>query len=140
MADPPNVVAGGVFYLLYPLGILLFAIAPTAWAGGLAAPADVPCSRAVLAGALFGDLAYATCDLSDLATLRGWPLRLALVDIAWGTTLTAAAASAVTSPGFDANLCASAQTPTHKARIIKPSIAHACKGDLLALWTQRLGG
>jgi len=38
--------------------------------------------------------AYATYDLSNLATLRGWPLRLALVDIAWGTALTAAAATA----------------------------------------------
>jgi len=68
----------------------------------------------------------------------GWPLRLALVDIAWGTTLTAAAASAVTSPGFDATRCASAQTPTHKARIIKSSIAHVCKGVLAALHTNYL--
>ncbi len=94
MADPPNLVAGGVFYLLYPLGVLLFAIAPTAWSGGLVAPAEVPWSRAVLAGALFGFFAYATYDLSNLATLRAWPVRLALVDIAWGTALTAAAAAA----------------------------------------------
>ncbi|WP_372828654.1 DUF2177 family protein, partial [Polaromonas sp.] len=53
-----------------------------------------PWSRAVLAGALFGFFAYATYDLSNLATLRGWPLRLTLVDIAWGTALTAAAAAA----------------------------------------------
>ena len=94
MADPPNLAAGGVFYLLYPLGVLLFAVAPTAWSGGLVAPTDVPWSRAVLAGALFGFFAYATYDLSNLATLRAWPWRLALVDIAWGTALTAAAAAA----------------------------------------------
>jgi len=94
MAASPNLVAGGVFYLLYPFGVLLFAVAPAAWSGGLATPTDVPWSRAVLAGALFGFFAYATYDLSNLATLRGWPLRLALVDIAWGTALTAAAAAA----------------------------------------------
>jgi len=94
MADSPNLVAAGVFYLLYPAGILLFAVAPTAWSGGLVAAADVPWTRAVLAGALFGFFAYATYDLSNLATLRGWPVRLALVDIAWGTALTAAAAAA----------------------------------------------
>jgi len=94
MADPPNLVAGGVFYLLYPLGVLLFAIAPSAWSGGLAVPTEVSCSRAVLAGAFFGFFAYATYDLSNLATLRSWPVRLVLVDIAWGTALTAAAAAA----------------------------------------------
>jgi len=94
MADSPNLVAGGVFYLLYPVGIMLFAVAPAALYGGLAAPADAQWSRALLAGALFGFFAYATYDLSNLATLRDWPLRLALVDIVWGTALTAAAAVA----------------------------------------------
>jgi len=94
MADKPNLVAGGVFYLLYPLGVLLFVIAPTAGSAGLALPSEAPWSSAVLAGSLFGFFAYATCDLSNLATLRAWPLPLALVDIAWGTALTAAAAAA----------------------------------------------
>ena len=94
MADPPNLMAAGVFYLLYPLGVMLFAVAPNAWLGGTASAAELPFSRAVLAGALFGFFAYATYDLSNLATLRGWPLRLSLVDIAWGATLTAAAAAA----------------------------------------------
>ena len=94
MADSPNLVAGGVFYLLYPVGIMLFAVVPAALYGGLAAPADAQWSRALLAGALFGFFAYATYDLSNLATLRDWPLRLALVDIVWGTALTAAAAVA----------------------------------------------
>jgi len=94
MADPPNLMAAGVFYLLYPLGVMLFAVAPNAWLGGTASPAELPFSRAVIAGALFGLFAYATYDLSNLATLRGWPLRLSLVDIAWGGALTAAAAAA----------------------------------------------
>jgi uncharacterized membrane protein len=46
--------------------------------------ADVPWSGAVSAGALFGFLAYATYDLCNLATLRGWPLRLALAETPWG--------------------------------------------------------
>ena len=60
MADSPNLVAGGVFYLLCPAGVLRFAVAPAAWSGGLAAAADVPWTRAVLAGALFGFFADAT--------------------------------------------------------------------------------
>jgi len=91
MADPPNLVAGGVFYLLYPVGVLLFAVAPAPWSGTLEL---LPWSRVVLTGALFGLFCYATYDLTNLATLRDWPLRLALVDVAWGTALTAAAAAA----------------------------------------------
>ena len=94
MADPPNLVAAVVFYLLYPAGVMLFAVAPAAWSGVLATSTDTSWSHAVLAGALFGFFAYATYDLTNLATLRGWPWRLVLVDIAWGTTLTAAAAAA----------------------------------------------
>jgi len=94
MADPPNLVAAGVFYLVYPIGVVVFAVVPTVWSGGLAAAAQLPWTRAVFTGALFGFFAYATYDLSNLATLRGWPVRLALVDIAWGTALTATAAAA----------------------------------------------
>jgi len=91
MADPPNLVAGGVFYALYPIGVLLFAVAPVISSGE---PGLVPYSRAILAGALFGFFCYATYDLTNLATLRDWPLRIVLVDIAFGTALTAAAAAA----------------------------------------------
>jgi len=91
MADPPNLIAGGIFYLLYPIGVLLFAVAPitSSTAAGL-----MPWSKTILAGALFGFFCYATYDLTNLATLRGWPLRVVLVDIAFGTALTAAAAAA----------------------------------------------
>jgi len=91
MADPPNLVAGGVFYLLYPVGVLLFAVVPAPWSGSLEL---LPWSRVVLTGALFGLFCYATYDLTNLATLRDWPLRLTLVDVAWGTALTAVAAAA----------------------------------------------
>ena len=91
MADAPNFMVGVIFYLMYPIGVLLFVVAPTLLSGatGLA-----PWSRVVLAGALFGFFAYSTYDLSNLATLKGWPLHLSLIDIAWGSALTTVAAAA----------------------------------------------
>ena len=91
MADSPNFFAGGVFYLLYPVGVLLFAIAPALWSE---ATELMPWQRTLVAGALFGFFAYATYDLSNLATLKGWPAHLALIDIAWGTIVTSIAAVA----------------------------------------------
>ena len=52
--------------------------------------------HAALLGAAFGFSAYATYNLSNWATLRGWPVSLTFVDIAWGTCLTAMAAAAGT--------------------------------------------
>lgn len=86
MAEKPKLVAAVVFYALYPLGLLVFAMAPQA--------EDAAWGRTVSMGALFGFFAYATYDLSNLATLRDWPMRLTLVDMAWGTALSAAAAGA----------------------------------------------
>ena len=84
MADKVNGVAAIAFYLLYILGLLIFAIGPN---GG-------DWLRATLYGALFGFFAYATYDLTNLATLRGFPLSLALTDMAWGTLLSALASAA----------------------------------------------
>ena len=50
-----------------------------------------------LQGALFGFFCYVTYDLTNLATLRDWPLRLTLLDLAWGTLLTALTATAATA-------------------------------------------
>jgi hypothetical protein len=50
--------------------------------------------RTLLMGALFGFFAYATYDLSNLATPRNWPVRLTLIDLVWGSLLTAAVAGA----------------------------------------------
>ena len=84
MADKPNLAVAVVFYALYAAGIVIFAVWPQA--GGTL--------RGTLAmGALFGFFAYATYDLTNLATLRGWPLPLSLIDIAWGTAVSAAAAA-----------------------------------------------
>lgn len=80
-----NWVAALLFYLLFIGGILFFAVAPAFEAGGW--------QRALLYGALFGFLSYATYDLTNLATVRDWPLTVTLVDLAWGTILSGAVAS-----------------------------------------------
>jgi uncharacterized membrane protein len=76
MAPKPDLMAAGVFYLLYPLGLVIFGVLPNE---------DSTLLRAVGMGALFGFFAYATYDLSNLATLRDWPLNVSLMDMAWGT-------------------------------------------------------
>lgn len=73
-----------LFYFLHAIGIVIF---PMALAGG-----SLP--SAALYGALFGLCAYATYDLSNLATLRGWPIAVTVVDLVWGTGVTAIAALA----------------------------------------------
>jgi uncharacterized membrane protein len=86
MADRPDVRAAAVFYALYGVGLVVFAIAPQA--------ENPAWGRTVLMGALFGFFAYATYDLTNLATLRDWPLRLSVLDIAWGTAVSALSAAA----------------------------------------------
>jgi uncharacterized membrane protein len=83
----PNVnwSAALLFYLLYIAGILIFAVMP--------ALEKDSAGRAMLLGGLFGFFTYATYDLTNLATLEGWPLKVAVVDIAWGAVLGAAVAT-----------------------------------------------
>lgn len=82
MAETPNWAAAGLFYVLYAVGVAVFAVQP-AVDGGSAL-------TAVWRGALFGLVAYATYDLTNMATLRGWPTIVTVVDLAWGTALSAA--------------------------------------------------
>jgi uncharacterized membrane protein len=74
-----NWTAALLFYCIYIAGILFFAVRPGLETGSLA--------KACLLGALFGFFTYATYDLTNLATLRGWPILVTVVDIAWGTVL-----------------------------------------------------
>ncbi|MHB1399978.1 MAG: DUF2177 family protein [Trichloromonadaceae bacterium] len=74
-----------LFYFIYIVGILLFAVRPALAAQSL--------SQAALWGALFGFFTYATYDLTNLATLRDWPITVVVVDIAWGTLLCTLVAS-----------------------------------------------
>ena len=86
LAARPSIPAIAVFYLLYVLGVVYFAIAPALANGAL--------GEALVKGALFGFFCYATYDLTNLATLRLWSVPLSLVDIAWGTILTGTSAGA----------------------------------------------
>jgi uncharacterized membrane protein len=71
-----------LFYLLYAGAVVYFAVAPGA------SIADV-----LMRGALLGFVAYMTYDLTNLATLQGWPVLFVLEDVAWGTVMTAFAAA-----------------------------------------------
>jgi uncharacterized membrane protein len=77
--------AAFIFYFMYIAGIILFAVKPGLDAGSLA--------KAALWGALFGFFTYATYDLTNLATLREWPIKVVVVDILWGTLLCTSVAS-----------------------------------------------
>ena len=84
IADKFHLPAAGLFYALNPLGLAIFAVWPAMRANAW--------SEALTQGALFGFFAYMTYDLTNLATLRNWPLRLTVVDIAWGTLISGLAA------------------------------------------------
>lgn len=83
LADDYRPVAAIGFYVLYVAGIVWFCVwdAET-W------------KAAAVSGALFGFFCYATYDMTNYATLRDWPLQMVVVDIAWGTVLTATVAGA----------------------------------------------
>lgn len=85
MAETPNLPAAAIFYLLFIGGLVYFVVEPSLHIGTIW---DV-----VVRGALFGLVMYATYDLTNLATLREWPLLVTVVDLAWGTVLTAATAA-----------------------------------------------
>jgi len=80
-----NWIAAIIFYFIFLLGLTFFATYPAVIKQSLLTAATL--------GALFGFFTYATYDLTNLATLRGWPLPLALVDILWGTMLGATVAA-----------------------------------------------
>jgi uncharacterized membrane protein len=70
-----------LFYLFYTLCLVILVIVP---AVRVASP-----WQAVLLGALLGLCAYGTYDITNLATLKGWPVIVSAVDMAWGTVITA---------------------------------------------------
>ena len=75
------------FYCMYVVGIVLFAIKPA-----LASPS--PMITALSLGAAFGFFCYATYDLTNLAVLRDWPVKMSIVDIIWGACVTGVSAAA----------------------------------------------
>jgi uncharacterized membrane protein len=82
---PVNWTAAIIFYLLFIIGILIFAVVPALEAESL--------TKAVLLGALFGFFAYATYELTNLATLQNWPISVVLVDLVWGAVLSGSVAA-----------------------------------------------
>ena len=82
MAPNPNWLAAILFYLLFVVGALVLAVLPGLETGSL--------KTTLLRGALFGLIAYATYDLTNLATVRDWPLIVTVVDMIWGTVLSTA--------------------------------------------------
>ena len=86
LADKVNWTAAIIFYLLFIVGIFIFVILPAVEKNSFI--------KAVVLGALFGFFTYATYDLTNLATLKGWPLKVVFIDIIWGMVLTSIVSSA----------------------------------------------
>ncbi len=79
MTDSPNFVAAIIFYLIFIVGLVYFVIMPGIDAQSI--------SKIIVGGLLFGFITYATYDLTNLATLKDWPLIVTVVDLAWGSVL-----------------------------------------------------
>lgn len=82
----PDIPVAIGFYLLYAAGLVIFA--------GYGADRGGGWTSALLWGGLFGLFAYATYDLTNLATMKGFPASVAAVDMAWGTLVSAVSAAA----------------------------------------------
>ena len=91
LRDRPLWPAALLFYALYIVGIVVFAVRPGLEAGSA--------GRAIGSGALLGLIAYATFDLTCLALFRGFPVIVVVVDLIWGTVLTASVAAAAFGMG-----------------------------------------
>lgn len=84
LLDKPNMAPAFIFYGIYVIGIVTFVITPALEKGSLAS--------AIGYGALFGLVAYATYDLTNLATIKGFTTKVVVVDLVWGAFITAAVA------------------------------------------------
>lgn len=81
LADSPNAAAAFVFYAIFVAGLVYFVIAP--------AVAEQSARTALVRGAAFGFVTYATWDLTSLAVIEGFPVGIVPIDMAWGTFLAA---------------------------------------------------
>ena len=78
-----------LFYVLYAAGVVVFAIEPALRGKSLFTAAAL--------GLLFGFMAYMTYDLTNMATLKAWTVKLVVMDVAWGTFITGLSAVASTA-------------------------------------------
>jgi uncharacterized membrane protein len=81
MAKTPNLLAALLFYLIFIVGAVVLVLMPALEKNSL--------SQAILFGALFGLCSYATYDLTNLATIKDWPVLITIIDLIWGTVLSA---------------------------------------------------
>lgn len=85
LADQPNWYAAIAFYLLFVAAMVVFVVAPSLQTASL--------RKAILLGALFGLVTYATYDLTNHATVKDWPWIVTVIDLCWGTVLAATVSS-----------------------------------------------
>ena len=87
MSPKVNWTAAIIFYLIFIFGIVFFVIYPAVTGDDI--------TMAIGYGALFGFIAYATYDLTNLATIKGWPTLVTVVDLVWGSFLSASTSTLV---------------------------------------------
>ena len=80
LRQPPNMGAAGAFYILYVTGLMVMVVWPAVQGGSV--------GQAVLYGAILGLIAYGTYDLTNLAVMKGFTTKIAVIDMVWGTVLT----------------------------------------------------
>lgn len=85
MSERPSIVVAAIFYAVYALGLMIFVVHPQRESGW---------AQTIAMGAAFGFFAYATYDLTNLATLKDWPIGIALIDMGWGCLVSAASVAA----------------------------------------------
>jgi uncharacterized membrane protein len=81
MSDKPQLWAALLFYVIFMAGLLTFVVIP--------ALNDKSIAHAAIYGAIFGLVTYATFDLTSQAVFKGWPIKITILDLLWGTSLTA---------------------------------------------------
>lgn len=79
MSDTPNLIAALIFYLIFIFGIVYFVLQPALETRDF--------TKLIISAVLFGFITYATYDLTNLATLKDWPIKVTIVDLIWGTSL-----------------------------------------------------
>lgn len=82
MASNPNLISALIFYLLFIIGIVYFVVSPALEKRNF--------MQLLLSASLFGLITYATYDLTNLATLKNWPILVTIIDLIWGTFLSTA--------------------------------------------------
>jgi uncharacterized membrane protein len=85
MADEPNFLFAGMFYLVYAAGLIWFALMPNRHHRGL--------KNTFATAAAFGFFVYASYDLTNLALLKDWSLSLSIIDVTWGALLSGVSAA-----------------------------------------------